>query len=184
MKIKTNRIEIKNARTIGILFLLAFLAYGFGRYCLASAFVFNTYIGAILVLVNSAMVLFIGILFKKTLRKYSALIGNIYLFARIFEAVSLASVVVTLIPGISFSNDYDYFLAMLVLGIGSVPMCLTLYKHSITPPWLAIWGAIGYAIFYKHTISDNFGKTKSNIINSGFGLQIHLGKKKTNPLVS
>jgi hypothetical protein len=34
-----------------------------------------------------------------------------------------------------------------------------------------------FTIGYKHTKSDNFEKTKSNVINSGFGLQIHLGEK-------
>ena len=80
------------------------------------------------------------------------------MFTRIFEAFSLASVILTLIPNVIFSNDYDYFLAMLVLGIGSVLMCLTLYKHHIAPKWLAIWGIIGYTIFSFGFLMELFNK--------------------------
>ena len=46
---------------------------------------------------------------------------------------------------------------MLVLGIGSIPMCLTLLKHKIAPSWLAIWGAIGYAVFAFGMLMELFG---------------------------
>ena len=36
--------------------------------------------------------------------------------------------------------------------------------------------ALEFTLGYKHTDSDNFGHTKVDIFNSGFGLQIHLGK--------
>lgn len=38
--------------------------------------------------------------------------------------------------------------------------------------------ALEFTLGYKHTLSDNFYNTKSNVINSGFGLQIHFGKNK------
>lgn len=38
--------------------------------------------------------------------------------------------------------------------------------------------ALEFTLGYKHTLSDNSDKTKSTVINSGFGLQIHLGKDK------
>ncbi len=86
------------------------------------------------------MVLFIGILLRKTLIRYNYLVGDIYLLTRLFEAIALSSnIVVTTFLKVNLSDDFGYYLAMLVLGIGSIPMCLTLYKHKISPPWLAIW---------------------------------------------
>ena len=41
--------------------------------------------------------------------------------------------------------------------------------------------ALEFTLGYKHSKSDNVSKTKSNIINSGFGLQIHFGKNKNKP---
>jgi hypothetical protein len=38
--------------------------------------------------------------------------------------------------------------------------------------------ALEFTVGYKHTLSDNFDNTKSTVINSGLGLQIHLGKNK------
>lgn len=38
--------------------------------------------------------------------------------------------------------------------------------------------ALEFTLGYKHTRSDNFDKTKSSVINSGIGLQIHFGKNR------
>ena len=62
---KSGSITIYNARTIGILFLLAFLAYGFGSRLFESANTPEKYAGALLIVANSAMVLLIGILLRK-----------------------------------------------------------------------------------------------------------------------
>lgn len=157
MKNNSNPNEIYTARTIGSFFLLAFIAYGFGRQFFESEIVSENYIGALLIIINSIMVLFIGILFRRTLQKYNVLVGNIYLFTRAFESIALVSIVLNLIPTVRISEDYGYFLAMLVLGLGSIPMCLTLYKHRISPSWLAIWGIIGYSIFSFGFLMELFG---------------------------
>ena len=61
---KNNKpIEIYHARTIGSFFLLAFLAYGLGRNFFESDIDSKKYLGAVLIIANSVMVLFIGILF-------------------------------------------------------------------------------------------------------------------------
>ena len=104
------------------------------------------------------MVLFIGIILRKTLYKYSVLVGNIYLFTRVFEATALASIVLNLIPSISVSYNYGYLTAMLALGLGSIPMCLTLFRQRLAPLWLAIWGMIGYAVFAFGVLMEFFGK--------------------------
>jgi hypothetical protein len=59
---------------------------------------------------------------------------------------------------------------MLVLGIGSIPMCLTLLKHKITPSWLAIWGAAGYAVFAFGFLMELFGKAWSMYLLGPGGL--------------
>lgn len=157
----SNSSPIFKARTIGSFFLLAFLAYGFGRHLFESDIISQNYIGAVLIIINSIMLLSIGILFRRTLRQYNELVGNIYLVTRVLEAVGLASIVLNLIPAVHIPDTYGYFPAMVILGLGSIPMCLTLYKHRISPSWLAIWGIIGYIIFSFGFLMELFGKTWS-----------------------
>ena len=154
MKDKNSFVTFFNARIIGIFFLLAFLAYGLGTQLFGSTNNPEKYLGALLIIVNSVIVLFIGILLRKTLKLYNPTVGNIYLFTRIFEALALLLIFVN----INGTNDLGYVLAMLVLGIGSIPMCLTLLKHKITPSWLAIWGVVGYALVAFGFLMELFGK--------------------------
>jgi prolipoprotein diacylglyceryltransferase len=74
----SNSFGIYKARTIGSLFLIAFLAYGFGRNLFESEAQTAKYIGAFLILTNSIIVLFIGILLRKTLVQYNTLTGYIF----------------------------------------------------------------------------------------------------------
>ena len=187
MKNNNIQIEIKNAKITGAFFLLVFLAYGFGQYYFKSDVLFIKYIGVILILLNSTMVLLIGILFRKTLLQYNATVGNVYLFTSIFEAIVLAIVVLKLFFKVNISDDFGYFPAMLVLGVGvgSIPMCLTLYKHQISPTWLALWGVIGYTIFAFGFLMELFGKEWSMylLIFAGlweitFGLWLLIRKRK------
>ncbi|MGI6369527.1 MAG: DUF4386 domain-containing protein [Ignavibacteria bacterium] len=166
MKNENNSVVIFNARIIGIFFLLAFLAYGFGRPLFESINNSEKCLGALLIIANSVMVLFIGILLRKTLKLYNPTVGNIYLFTRIFEALALS----TILLQSNISGDLGYFLAMLVLGIGSIPMCLTLLKHKISPPWLAIWGVLGYAVFAFGFLMELFGKEWSSYLLAPGGL--------------
>jgi len=158
MKNNSNSTEIYKAQIIGSFFILAFIAYGLGRHLFESGSTFEKHIGALLIIMNSIMVLFIGVLLRKTLQQYNLLVGNIYLLTRIFEALALASIVLNLIPTVYIPNDYGYFIAMLVLGLGSIPMCLTLYKYKISPSWLALLGVTGYAIFAFGFLMELFGK--------------------------
>jgi len=107
------------------------------------------------------MVLFIGAWLRKTLLQYNELVGNIYFLIRVFEAIALGSITLNLIPTINVSNDLGYYLAMVVLGLGSIPMCMLLYKHEIAPKWLAMWGAAGYAIFAFGFFMELLGKNWS-----------------------
>jgi hypothetical protein len=162
--------EIHKARTIGAYFLLAFIAYGLGRHLFETKEEAGKYTGALLILVNSIMVLFIGIYMRKTLQRYSTLIGNLYSLARVIEAVVLVSILLNLIPAIHIDIDYPYFIAMFVLGLGSIPMCLTLYKNRILSAWLAIWGFIGYTVFAFGFLMELFGKNWSMYLLALAGL--------------
>ena len=92
MKDKGNSITVFNAGLIGVFFLLAFLAYGIGRQLFESTDNPEKYLGALLIVSNSVMVLFIGILLRRTLKRYNPTVGNIYLFTRIFEALALSKI--------------------------------------------------------------------------------------------
>ena len=166
MKDKGNSITVFNARLIGVFFLLAFLAYGIGRQLFESTDNPEKYLGALLIVSNSVMVLFIGILLRRTLKRYNPTVGNIYLFTRIFEALALS----TIFLNGNVSDDPGYFSAMLVLGIGSIPMCLALLKHKITPSWLTIWGVIGYVVFAFGFLMELFGKGWSMYLLAPGGL--------------
>jgi hypothetical protein len=147
MKDTNVKVQIPHAKTIGSYFLLVFLAYGFGRHFFESENVIEKYLGCVLIITNSIMVLLIGFLLRKSIQNYNQLVGNIYLLTRIFEAIVLASIVLNLVPTISISYQYPYFIAMLVLGLGSIPMCLTFYRHKILPTWLEQ---------FENFISDDF----------------------------
>lgn len=79
MKSKNDPVTIYNARLIGSFFLLAFLAYGIGRSLFDSTNDIEKHLGALLIIANSIMVLFIGILLRKTLKPYNSAVANIYL---------------------------------------------------------------------------------------------------------
>jgi hypothetical protein len=153
--------KIYYARTIGSFFLLAFIAYGLGRHFFESANAVIKNIGGLFIIMNSLIVLAIGKLLKKTLQHYSVWVGNSYYATRIIEAVAFAIVVLNVIPIIHIPVEYGYFLAMFVLGIGSVPMCYTLFIHKISPPWIALWGAIAYAVFAIGFFMELLGKQSS-----------------------
>ena len=170
MNTNSSSIKIHHARTTGAYFLFAFLAYGLGRHFFESGRDSEKYMGSVLILSNSIMVLFIGIFLRKTLIQFNVLIGNIYLFTRVFEAIALAGIVLNLVPSMNVPNDYGYFLAMLVLGLGSIPMCFALYKHRISPNWLALWGVMGYAFFAFGFLMEFLGKNWSMYLLAPGGL--------------
>jgi len=158
MEQNSTSLQVNKARIIGTLFLLAFLLYGIGSNLFESEVFAQKYIGASLIIMNSIVIFFIGIFLRKTIIKFSVLAGNTYLFSRVIEAIALISIVLNLIPKVNISMDYGYFIAMLVLGFGSIPMCYIFYKHKLAPKWLALWGVIGYAVFAFGFLMEFFGK--------------------------
>lgn len=167
---KNNHIPIENARITGSFFLFAFVAYGLGRHLFESQDTISQYSGSALIMLNSVLVIFIGILFRKTLIHYNVWVANIYLIARIIEGVALSALVVNLVSPVKTGEDTGYFLGMICLGLGSLPMTWILYKYRIAPAWLALWGIIGYAVFALGFVMEFLGKPWSMYLLGPGGL--------------
>ncbi|MCH7232732.1 DUF4386 domain-containing protein [Glycomyces sp. L485] len=127
-------------RTVGAQFLSAFLLYGGGS---AMA---DQPIGIGLILLNSIAVAAIGALMLGPLRPLAPRVARAYLGVRIAEAVLLGTGAFLLASGDSEGNDVLYGAAMLILAVGSIPLCLALAEHRWAPKWLCLWGVAGYAL--------------------------------------
>ena len=131
---------LRCGRVFGALVLAAFILYGVGS-SLA-----DQPIGLVLVGINSVAVALIGGIGFRLLRSSQRRVGGTYLVSRLAEAILL-------FVGVAFaasvaSPDFDqtaYLLAMIALGVGSVPFVLALRRGRWLPGWFSVWGAVGYA---------------------------------------
>jgi hypothetical protein len=73
------------------------------------------------------------------------------------EAVLLAVGVLLISMGSAEGNSLAYQVAMLILGVGSVPFCLALLRDQFVPRWLAIWGMVGYAVLAAGALLELVG---------------------------
>lgn len=125
-------------------------------------------LGISLLLLNSITVVGIGIVLYPVLRQRSSGIALTYLLTRFGEALLLVIGLIGLLllsdigreygtGGPSYqleiaanlalrSNYYLYQLAMIVLGIGSVLFCGSLYRSKLVPRSVAVWGISGYVL--------------------------------------
>jgi hypothetical protein len=170
------------ARLIGAAFLVSTATYMLGSGLIASAlaateggqFVTNNsrlVSGVLLQLVNSAAVVAIGVLFYPLLRKWSEPVALGYLSARVIESVLLAlgglatlTVLGTgqgsaagsapLLVGVS---KLTYQMAMIALGLGSLPFCALLYRTRLIPRWLSALGLVGYASLLVGSVLELYG---------------------------
>jgi hypothetical protein len=60
---------------------------------------------------------------------------------------------------------YAYQLAMIILGLGSLFLCYSLYESKLIPRFLSIWGFVGYALLLLSAVLDICG-----LINTTNGL--------------
>ncbi|MGL1890139.1 MAG: DUF4386 domain-containing protein [Spirochaetaceae bacterium] len=155
--IKIRKISI----TIGLLILSAFIFYGVGQSLITSA----PTIGLFMILINSIIVTFIGILFKNLLRNQDKPIMRTYLAARIIEAVLLLigglflyinEITDTTLMQQSFIiiNKIAYNIGMISLGIGSTIVFSFCLKPRVFPKWICIWGIIGYILLVIGSLLD------------------------------
>ncbi|MEA2010496.1 MAG: DUF4386 family protein [Actinomycetota bacterium] len=132
---------LRYGRVFGAAVLAAFVLYGVG------SSLGDQPIGLVLVGINSVAVALIGGIGFLLLRSSQRSVGGIYLVARLAEAILLF--VGVAFAGAAASPDFDqaaYLLAMIALGVGSLPFFVALRRGRWLPGWFAVWGVIGYAM--------------------------------------
>ena len=177
---KSDRAKLRIA---GVLFLSAFLAYGIGAGMVTGSIETTNpaveltlkraqfITGAMLMLVNSAIVVSIGLLLLPMLVRFNRAVAWSYLAARAIEAIALAVGVMSLLLLVTAENPVTqtaimtasrgnflaYQTGMAVLGFGSLFFCALLYRCRIVPRFLAAWGFVGYAVFFAGAVLEIAG---------------------------
>lgn len=180
-------------RIVGALFLLAFAVYlaggalvdsGAGTPAMLTDVADNQMqisAGALLMLVNSAVVISIGVLVFPILRPHHESSAYAYLITRVVEAVILAvgvlcllllvplgqayadagasnaSVLPSLARVAQEGNHYAMLVAMTALGLGSLVFCRVLFLERLVPRPMAAWGMVGYALLATGGILEVLG---------------------------
>lgn len=127
-----------------------------------------------------------GVLMFPVLKPHNERMAVGYLAARIMDALFIAIMVIFILLQIPLGGEYlkaaapdaaylqslgrlftqgqlyAYQIGMSTLGVSGLMLCYTLYKATLVPRWLAIWGIAGYAIIFCGMLSE--------IMGSGLGL--------------
>lgn len=175
-----------SAIAVGLLLLGAFGTYGGGTALVNSVLAADDAssmiatgqtalrVGAILMLADALFVVVIGVLLYAVARDFGERVAVSYLVTRIIEAVALAVGVVfvllpvtlagpeigdaaTLVAVAEHGNASAYRIAMMALGLGSVPFWYLAYRLRLIPRVLAALGMGGYAIFFTGYALDLLG---------------------------
>ena len=154
------------ARSVGILLLAAFVLYGVGNSLATTSSGIPSTVGLVMMLLNSAAVIAIGVLMLPILRPHAPAIAIGYLATRIFEGTFLAVGTIALIVGATSTNVVAYNIAMAGLGIGSLFFCFALYRFGIAPRFLAIWGFVGYASFAAGSLLELVGVAGAGLVSA------------------
>src|SRR3954471_2894 len=168
----------QTARIVGVLFLAGYVTYGVGN-LIATGIVDSAdrsdstalfVAGIALMLLNSALVIGIGVLMFPILRPHNKAIAAGYLGTRIFEGTVLAIGVLSLIV-LTGSDAIDanaafYSVAEAGLGIGSLFFCALLFRTRLVPRWLAVWGFIGCACFAGANLLELFGVAGAGLVGT------------------
>ncbi|MEU1603849.1 DUF4386 domain-containing protein [Micromonospora matsumotoense] len=151
-------------RWAGAFFLSAFVAYGLGSALSGQP------AGVALVVLNSVLVAAIGGLAFRALRRAHPGAAWTYLVARGAEAFLLTAGIVLRDRVGAGAGDLAYQVAMLALGLGSLPFCLALARRHWLPRWLALWGAVGYALLAVGTAAELAGVAVGVVLAAPGGL--------------
>ena len=151
-------------------------------------------LGVLLEFVDAAAVVGIGILMFPILKKHSEAIALGYAGTRIIEFLLIIVSGISLLLLIPLSQGYvqagapdvSYFqtlgtlfvaesglafqIAMIALGLGSLPFCYLLYKSKLIPRWLSILGFIGYAALLTGGLLVIFGSDLALVLYIPGGL--------------
>jgi len=142
-------------RSLGLLFLAAFPLYGVGSSLLVTE---SATLGLVLVLTNSLVVAAIGRILQSIAAPYGRAVANSYLVARLVEAVLLGvSGYLVYKAGMADSGSLYYRIAMIGLGIGSLPLLAVLTRVEQMPSWLVRFGIVGYLALICGIAADGFG---------------------------
>jgi hypothetical protein len=126
-------------------------------------------IGIAFMLVNSVVVIAIGLLIRPVLRSdNNGRTANHYLLTRAIEGGVLAFGALVLfaarnartdtaIEAAIATNFNAYQIAMAVLGIGSIGFCLLLLRTKLVPRQLALLGVVGYAALFAGAVLELSG---------------------------
>jgi hypothetical protein len=177
-------------RIVGSMFLLAFVVYGGGNLLAISVtgepVVLADVIGSegrltagvLLMLLNSAVVIAIGVAAYPVLQRQHPLTASAYLLTRGFEAALLAVSAVLLLSFVPLAQEFDtsgdpsaaaaarvvhetsldtYSVAMIGLSLGSLLFCRALFRARLVPRALAVVGFIGYVSLAAGGALELFG---------------------------
>jgi hypothetical protein len=146
-------------RLIGGLILLAFIFYGAGSTLISSG---QQTIGLLLILVNSVVVITIGLLIRTIMARDSLFYANIYFITRLVEGILLGiGAIVWTLDSEIFVNGAElnttlYRLSMITLGLGSIGFCRWLIVTKSINHVLAWLGFIGYPLLALSMIAEFF----------------------------
>ena len=168
------------ARSVGALFLVSTAAYMLGSQLVdtllvgpaagpgLAAHTAQLITGVLLQYVNAAAVVGIGALLFPTLRRHSEAVAIGYVATRLVECVlllaaglgTLALLAVPDAPSAAVllaSRTAAYHVAMGALGLGSLPLCLLLFRSRLIPRALALLGLVGYAALLVGSALELYG---------------------------
>src|SRR6266540_6956155 len=135
-----------------------------------------------------------GVLMFPILKQHNERIAVGYLASRIVDAVFIAIMVLFVLlqiplgseyvkaaaPDASYlqalstvsvqASQYAYEIGMITLGISGLMLCYTLYRATLVPRWLAVWGLIGYAIILCGMVSAVLGSGLGDLSSYAGGL--------------
>ncbi|PSL53059.1 uncharacterized protein DUF4386 [Saccharothrix carnea] len=163
------------ARSVGALFIVAFVVYGGGSALVEAG---ASAAGGLLMLVNSAVVVGIGVLAFPVLRPHSEITAHAYLAGRAVEAALLAvGVVFLLLPEpVPAGNHHSYQVAMMAVATAGVLFCRVLLRARLVHRAVAVWGVIGYAVFLVGAVLEVLGYPVGVVLSVPGGLfEIALG---------
>ena len=145
-------------------------------------------LGAVMMVLNSAVVIGIGVLMYPILSPHNRNIALGYFGTRIFEATFLTAGALSLLSvaaighestisgapdaavfehmgAVAIANSVTaYNVAMAGLGAGSLFLCFLLFQSGLVPRFLAVWGFVGYAAFATGCVLELFGFTGAGLI--------------------
>ena len=175
-----------NARMAGILILLATVTFITGSAILdplmassdllteAASNHTNIILGVLLEYVDAFAVVGVAIFLYPLITRYNTTQAISYVVFRTLEGVLLlvSGVMALVLIPLSGASDVagvallpaihsmSFQVAMLALGLGSIPFCLFLFNHRLIPAWLSLAGVAGYIALAASTVFVMFGNAE------------------------